>query len=66
MTKTKGGDCAICKGEGWVCEAHERVKWSDGLDCCGAPGRPCECNTVKPPWDYVRTDIVEELNKEKI
>jgi hypothetical protein len=42
-------DCAICKGEGWLCEQHPDRTWphsssteSDGR--CAGPGMPCSCN----------------------
>jgi hypothetical protein len=35
------GECAICWGEGTVCEAHPGRPWGDGDGCCGAPGMPC-------------------------
>jgi hypothetical protein len=49
--------CPICRGEGWVCENHKDVKWDYGeADCCEGAGIPCECNQVKPPWEFKRYD----------
>ena len=40
-------NCAVCKGEGWVCENHQWVAWGMGLDCaCGGAGAPCKCNPL--------------------
>jgi hypothetical protein len=37
--------CPICKGEGWVCDAHRFVPWNGGLKtCCDEPGAPSDCN----------------------
>lgn len=45
--------CPICKGELWVCEAHELTPWSK---CgCGAPGVPCRCN----PAERMPPDVTE-------
>lgn len=39
-------DCAICKGEGWVCENHPEIPWNGGnQECCGGAGSPCACNS---------------------
>jgi hypothetical protein len=40
-------ECAICKGELWVCENHPSVPWNNGNPpCCGGAGAPCSaCNT---------------------
>jgi hypothetical protein len=53
--------CQTCKGEGWVCEAHQDRPWYDGQTCCGEPGIPCKCNPERamPPgmrivWDSER------------
>src|SRR5579872_2603216 len=37
-------ECAICQGEGWVCENHPNVAWLGGDGCCGGAGMPCGCN----------------------
>lgn len=35
-------ECAICRGEGWVCEEHPHLPvFHDG---CPGPGDPCRCN----------------------
>lgn len=39
-------NCAICKGQGWVCESHQMTPWNDGLACCGGAGAPCICNPL--------------------
>lgn len=36
--------CAICKGELWVCENHPDKAWGYGDGCCGGAGMPCKCN----------------------
>jgi len=50
--------CAVCKGEGWVCEDHPDAPWDDyHQDNCG-PGMPCECNKSDPPWRYGWTETI--------
>lgn len=40
-------NCAVCKGEGWVCENHPTVRWNEGYPpCCGGAGAPCVCNPL--------------------
>lgn len=41
--------CAICHGEGWVCERHPLKAWTEGGCMCGA-GMHCECNP-SGDWD---------------
>jgi len=38
--------CAICGGDGWVCEEHPYIPWGDGERCCSAAGMPCVCNAL--------------------
>ena len=38
--------CALCNGDGWVCESHDDVPWGSGDSCCGGAGMPCICNPL--------------------
>jgi hypothetical protein len=41
--------CPTCKGQRWVCEAHEDRPWEGPEGCeCGAPAMPCPvCNSTE-------------------
>lgn len=34
--------CALCRGDGWLCERHPEQAWEH--DSCRSAGVPCGCN----------------------
>jgi hypothetical protein len=55
-------NCAICGGDGWVCEVHTNKAWKGGEGdcgdgkCCGAPGQLCACNAPDSAEDSAMPD----------
>lgn len=45
--------CAICHGEGWVCEDHRDTAWGGGDACCGGAGAPCKCSPDFKPKEKI-------------
>lgn len=54
--------CPICKGSGWVCEAHPELPFMHAPSC-DAEGKACRCNpTAAMPPDVEIVASVETVN----